>query len=109
MSSLDFPDQFRDEDNSPYYTPKQVAKRLNLSLATIYSLIKRGLLCAHRHSASGRHGVYRVHVNDLASYEVKSRLQPQSHACNEPAKRSGGPFQILDGERLASRRPANAH
>lgn len=93
--------------SSSYLTPLDVANRLNLSRSSVYSLLRSGELPSLRFSGSKRSGVYRIHTEDLTAFENKLRNRPPNRFPAAPATLRGSVFQILNGARLASRRPAN--
>lgn len=75
----------------------EVAKRLALSLSSVYQLIESGRLKSH--CVAMRKGI-RVMEEDLAAFLEGCRRRKPASVPASPEKKSGTPFKHLNGERL---------
>lgn len=75
----------------------EVAKRLALSLSSVYQLIESGRLKSH--CVAMRKGI-RVMEDDLAAFLDGCRRSKSASVPAPAEKKSGAPFKHLNGERL---------
>ena len=61
---------------SPLLTVRDVAARLQLSIASVYVMIRKGTLIAHR--LGGRNGAIRIRPEDLDACLVSAEHMPAS-------------------------------
>ena len=64
------------ETTSPLLTVRDVAARLQLSIASVYVMIRQGTLIAHR--LGGRNGAIRIRPEDLDACLVSTKHMPAS-------------------------------
>jgi excisionase family DNA binding protein len=65
------------------FTPNDIAKELNVSLATVYGLIRSGLLVCHRIGAAGKRGCIRIAAADFAAF-LESRKTKKGEQAVKP-------------------------
>ena len=83
-------------DHESLLRVNQVARRLNLSLSTVYQLIESGRLPSH--NVGMRKGI-RVAESDLLAYVEQCRSVRRQIPATVPTK-NGSPFKHLDADRL---------
>ena len=71
-----------------------VATRLNISAATVYGLVRAGLLACHRISATGKRGCIRVAEADLAVLLESLKTQKGQVAVKPPAPKTAKPKPV---------------
>lgn len=60
-----------DGEDRPWLRPSEVAKRLDIGVSSVYTLIREGDIEAHRF---GRERGLRIHRDSLAAYVERSKV-----------------------------------